>query len=114
MAYDIIVDQVNKQFGLIEGTVGKYSFYADIQKDDVKEGISLLTMQKGYGKITKLCIYEDEIDNSGDPFLPTMSIKRHIYINFENDWKVYNFTFQNMVSDLIQYLDRRSRMSIIR
>ena len=34
--------------------------------------------------------------------------------NFENDWKVYNFTFQNMVSDLIQYLDRRSRMTIIR
>ncbi|MCD6435946.1 MAG: hypothetical protein J7L15_06115 [Clostridiales bacterium] len=114
MSYDITINQTNKQFGLIEGTIGKYNFYAHVQKEDVKDGISLVTMQKGHGKITKLCIYEDEVDNSGDPFLPTMSIKRHIYINFENDWKVYNFTFQRMVTDLIEYLDRRSSMTIIR
>ncbi|MBN2260350.1 MAG: hypothetical protein JW702_07380 [Clostridiales bacterium] len=114
MSYDIKIEQPNKRFGFIEGSISHYSFYAEIQKETVADGLDLSTLQKGEGKITKLCIFKDEIENSGNPFLPTMSIKRHIYINFENEWKVYNFTFYNIMFELVQYLDRRCQMSIVR
>ena len=114
MAYDIKMDEGCKRCGFIEGQISHYEFYAEILPDVVSDAIDQRTMQKGEGTITQLCIYRDETDESGDPFLPTMSIRRHIYIQYDRDWKIYNFTFQNMVKELVNYLIRRSRMQIVR
>ena len=114
MSYQIKVDQLNKRFGFIEGSVSHYDFYAEVSRENVPQGISLINMQKGDGKVIKLCIYRDETENEGDPFLPTITIKRHIYIDYDLDWKIYNFTFQHMVYELVQYLERRGQINIIR
>ena len=114
MGYDIKIDEGCRRTGMVEGTVSHYEFYAKVHHEPVPEGIDTHTMQKGEGQITQLCIYRDEADNTGDPFLPTMSIRRHIYINYEKEWKIYNFTFQNMVSELVHYLERRGLIDIVR
>ncbi|OPL08982.1 MAG: hypothetical protein AVO33_08720 [delta proteobacterium ML8_F1] len=114
MSCDIKIENMNKRYGFLQGTVNQYLFYAEVMKVPVAGGIDLLSMQKGQGHITKLCIYDDEVDSGGDPFLPTMSIKRHIYVNYEGEWKVYNFTFQSLVFELVHYLDRRCHMTIVR
>ena len=114
MNYEIKVNQLNKRYGFIEGTINQYDFAAEISKENVPEGINIQKMDKGNGKIRKLCIFRDEVENTGNPFLPVMSVKRHIFIEYEDGWKVYNFTFQNMVSELIHYLDRRSTINIVR
>jgi hypothetical protein len=111
---EIKVEDINKRYGFLQGTINQYLFYAEVMKQPVEGGIDIMSMQKGLGNITKLCIYEDEMDNGGDPFLPTISIKRHIYVNYEREWKVYNFTFQSLVFELVHYLDRRCRMNIVR
>lgn len=114
MAYDIKIDEGCRQTGMVEGTISHYEFYAQVNHEVQRNGIDSLTMQRGSGRITQLCIYRDEMDNAGDPYRPTISIKRHIYVHYEEEWKIYNFTFQNMIAELVHYLERRGSLEIVR
>jgi len=114
MYYNIEIENINKKNGFIEGIIYKYNFYAQIKEENDSNGLNLSTMKKGDGRIVKLCIYKDEIDNSGDPFLPTVSIKRHIFMNYDGDWKIYNFRFEELLIELVKYLDRRSSIKIVK
>lgn len=111
--YDIQVTHDIKHNGFIEGTIGDYSWFAIVEDHEVPYAINQKSLRKGKGKVTRLCIYSDESGVDGNPFLPSMSIKRMIYANFHHEWSTFNLTFREMVHDLVTYLSRRFSMRMI-
>lgn len=111
--YNINVNRSNKQHGYIEGCIGEVYWYAMVYDHDRDKGINPLTLEKGFGKVTKLCIYKDETSFEGNPSLPSMTIKRQIFINYQEEWQVLNSTYMDMARELIEYLDRRFSLRLV-
>ncbi len=70
--------------------------------------------QKGDGKVTRLCLYKDNYDVEGNPYLPSLSIKRMIYANYQHEWSILNHKYRDMVHELVTYLERRYSMHVLR
>lgn len=51
--YNICVNRSNKHYGFIEGYIGDVYWYAMVHDHDVKNAIDPVTLESGYGKITK-------------------------------------------------------------
>lgn len=111
--YNINVNRSNKQYGYIEGHVGDISWYAMVNDHDVNKGIDPVTLDKGVGKVTKLCLYKDITSFEGDPFLPSMTVRRQVFINYQEEWQVLNATYLDMAKELIEYLDRRFSLHLV-
>lgn len=111
--YNIEINKANKQYGYIDGIIEDVYWFALVHADIVEDGIDTITMEKGFGRITRLCLYKDSTSFEGNPFLPSMTVRRQIFANYQNDWSVLNSQYIDMTRDLIQYLDRRYSLRII-
>lgn len=111
--YNIKVNKANKQYGYIDGYINDIYWFAVVHADVVENGIDPLTLEKGYGRITRLCIYRDRTSFEGDPFLPSMTVRRQIFVNYQEEWSVLNSGYIDMTRDLIKYLDRRFSLKLV-
>ncbi len=111
--YEIHILNATKNQGYVEGTIDEFSWFAIVQEDPVPFGIDSVTLTKGRGKITRLCLYKDSTDVEGNPFLPSLSIKRMIYANFQHEWSILNHKYRDMVKELVIYLERRYAMHVV-
>lgn len=111
--YNICVNHSNKHYGYIEGYIGDVYWYAMVHDHEVKNAIDPVTLESGYGKITKLCLYKDNTSFEGNPYLPSMTVRRQIYVNYQEEWQVLNAAYMDMVKELILYLDRRFSLRIV-
>lgn len=112
--YNIKITTDNRHQGFIEGTIDEYSWFAIVHDEPLEFGIDSSTLSKGYGKVTRLCIYKDSYDVEGNPYLPSLSIKRLIYANFQREWTILNGRYRDMVKELVNYLDRRYSFKIVK
>ena len=112
--YNIIITSDNRHQGFVEGTVGEYTWFAIVHDEDMEFGIDSETLSKGFGKVTRLCIYKDSYDVEGNPYLPSLSIKRLIYANYQREWTILNGRYGAMVKELVKYLERRYSFKVIK
>lgn len=111
--YNIQVNKANKQYGYIDGMINDIYWFALVHTEIVEDGIDPVTLEKGFGRITRLCLYKDSTSFEGNPFLPSMTVRRQIFVNYQNEWSVLNSQYVDMARDLIHYLDRRYSLRII-
>ncbi len=112
--YDIKIDKNCNKYGFIKGNIDNYAWFALVHKEEMEYGINPNDLSKGYGRITRLCIYKDQTDFSGNPYLPSMNVKRYIFANYHRDWSVLNRNYYDMVKELITYLERRYSLKVIK
>lgn len=111
--YNIRVNKANKQYGYIDGSINDIYWFALVHTDVVENGIDPVTLEKGFGRITRLCLYKDNTTFEGDPFLPSMTVRRQIYVNYQEEWSVLNSGYVDMARDLIHYLERRYSLKLV-
>jgi hypothetical protein len=112
--YKIEILNTTKNQGFVEGAIDDFSWFAIVQEEPVEFGIDPHTLSKGAGKVTRLCLYKDNYDVEGNPYLPSLSIKRMIYANYQHEWSILNHKYRDMVYELVTYLERRYSMHVLR
>lgn len=112
--YNIKVDRSSSKHGYIKGEIDNFAWFALVHKDEVEHGINPEDLSKGTGRISRLCLYKDQTDFLGNPYMPSLSVKRYIYANYQRDWSVLNKNYYDMVRELITYLERRYSLKAIK
>jgi len=113
-SHEITIDKHSKGYGFLRGTIDEYSWFALVHKEVVDYGVNPKNLSKGMGRITRLCIYKEEKQFDGNPFLPSMTIKRSIYANYHRGWSVLNSRNRPMIMELVTYLERRYSFRIVK
>ncbi len=112
--HEIHVDRKQKSYGYLTGHIDQLSWYALLHKEEVPHGIDPETFKRGYGRITRLYLYEEKSSFEGNPFAPSMSLKRTIHAEFDDGWKILNPAYMSYVEELITFVDRRYSFKIIK
>lgn len=112
--YNIKITSSQKHQGYVEGTIDDYAWFAIVHDDVMDLGIDSTTLLKGQGRVTRLCIYKDSSAVEGNPYLPSLSIKRLIFANYQREWSILNTSYRDMVRELVMYLERRGTMKLIK
>ena len=113
ITHNIKVYRHSRHNNFFEGTIDEYKWFAIVKNEKINGGLDIESLEPSYGKIIRLCIYNDTRDVEGNPFLPSVTIKRTIYVNFVKGWKVFNLSYSNMVSDLSHYLINIKTLHIV-
>lgn len=86
------------RYGYIKGEIDNFSWFALVHRDEVDFGIDPEKLEAGKGRVSRLCLYKD---------IPMSSYtKRLIYANYKREWDVFNRSYEKMIMDLVEYLDR--------
>ncbi len=112
--YNIKINKNCNKYGYIKGEIGNYEWFALIHKEAIEMGIDPGDLSKGIGRITRLCLYKDHSDFQGNPYLPSINVKRYIFANYHREWSVLNKNYIDMVKDLITYLERRYSFKLVK
>lgn len=112
--HNIQLERNSKSYGFIKGSIDDYLWFALVHKDYVDFGIDPVTLDKGAGRITRLCIFKEERQFDGNPFMPSMTVKRTVFVNFHREWSVMNPQYRPLVEELVKYLERRYSFHIVR
>jgi len=112
--HNIVITTDNRHQGFVEGTIDEYLWFAIVHEESMEFGIDVKSLSKGTGKVTRLCIYKDAYDVEGNPYLPSLSIKRLIYANFQREWTILNSKYKEMVFELVHYLERRYSFKVLK
>jgi hypothetical protein len=105
--HDIKITSINKILGYMDGTIDTHSWTAVISDKESSEAIDPATLKPGRGRIMKLSIFSDESDVEGNPFIPAITVKRHIFINYDRGWELFNRKYSDMVCELVGYISAR-------
>ncbi len=108
------IDEERYKYGYIKGRVEDFYWYALVHKEKLDYGINPQNLQKGYGRISRLCVYKEVIENIGNPYLPISKIRRYIYANYKRDWDVLSNSHIDMIKKLVNYLERRYSFRLIK
>ena len=100
------------KFSVVEAFDDIY-WFALVHPEVVENGIDPVTLEKGFGRVTRLCLYKDNTSFEGNPFLPSMTVRRQIFVNYQEEWSVLNSNNIDMTRDLINYLERRFSLRIV-
>ncbi|TCO68486.1 hypothetical protein [Marinisporobacter balticus] len=114
MNYNIKIDDGKHKAGYLRGRVDNFYWYALVHKEQNETGINPLNLQSGEGRVTRLCVYKDVVEHGGNPYAPSSSVKRFIYANYKREWDVLNSNHVELVKQLINYLERRYSLRIIK
>ena len=100
--------------GYMEGTLDEYLWFAVIEDEERENCLDAKTLKISKGKISRLCIYKETSVVGGNPFVPSISLKRLVFANFLNEWNILNGEYKSMAWDLAMYLENRSRITIVK
>ena len=112
--YNIKITSSQKNQGYVEGTIDDYAWFAIVHEEPMETGIDIGTLDRGTGRVTRLCIFKDSSAVEGNPYLPSLSIKRLIFANYQREWSILNSSYKEMVKELIAYLERRGTMKVVK
>jgi len=112
--HNIQLERNSKSYGFLKGSIDDYLWFALVHKDAVDYGIDPVTLNRGEGRITRLCIFREDRQFDGNPFMPSMTVKRTVYVNFHREWSVMNPQYRPLVEELVKYLERRYSFHIVR
>lgn len=114
MDYNIKINDGKHKYGYIRGKVDNFYWYALVHRELSETGINPVNLKSGQGRVTRLCLYKEVVEQGGNPFSPTSSIRRFIYANYKRDWDVLNSDHVEMVKQLITYLERRYSLKLVK
>ncbi len=112
--YNIKITSSQKNQGYVEGTIDDYAWFAILHEEPMETGINQNTLERGVGRVTRLCIFKDSSSVEGNPYLPSLSIKRLIFANYQHEWSILNSSYKEMVRELIAYLERRGTLKVLK
>lgn len=112
--HNIKVINDHRHRGYLEGEIDGMLWFAIVHEEPVETGIDPETMKRGMGRVTRLCIYQDSSSVDGNPYLPSMSIKRIVYVNYQREWSIFHYDFRSMTRELVKYLERRCCMHLLK
>lgn len=106
MECNIKVYQGKNRYGYIKGEIDNFSWYALVHKDCVDFGLNPSALDSGNGRISRLCVYKD---------IPMSSYtKRLIYANYKRKWDVFNNSYELMIRNLVEYLERIYSIRVVK
>lgn len=111
--YHVKINEEKYKYGYVRGTVNDFCWYALVHKEQIDHGINPENLEKGQGRISRLCIYKDVVEPLGNPYLPASRIRRYIYANYKRDWDVLSSSHIDMIKYLVNYLERRYSFRLI-
>ncbi|MEW9122611.1 MAG: hypothetical protein AB2421_07845 [Thermotaleaceae bacterium] len=114
MNYNIKIDEGKYKYGYIKGKIEGFDWYALVHKEQIDAGINPQNLQCGLGRISRLCIFKEVVEHGGNPYLPTSSVRRFIYANYKREWDVLNSDCLDMTKELVNYLERRYSLKVIK
>ncbi|MFZ5969013.1 MAG: hypothetical protein ACOYVK_17795 [Bacillota bacterium] len=112
--YNIIIDDEYYKNGYVKGRIDEYLWYALVHREEVEHGINAMDLQSGSGRVARLCVYKDIIEQGGNRYIPSTKVKRYIFANYKKEWDVLNSNHIDMVKQLVDYLNKRYSFRIIR
>ncbi|ABR47599.1 hypothetical protein Amet_1399 [Alkaliphilus metalliredigens QYMF] len=106
MVCKIKVWEGKNRYGYIKGEIDSFHWYALVHKDEVDFGIDPYSLDVGIGRVSRLCIYKD---------VPMANYtKRLIYANYKRQWDVLNKSYETMIKELVNYLERRYSIRLVK
>lgn len=105
--HQIHLDKSQVGHAYYSGTIDHLSFYAIMHKETIPKGLNFRTLEMGEGHVERLLIYTEDTDFEGNPYTPSMTIKRNVYAEFHEGWLIYNPNYESYVSELVRYLEVR-------
>lgn len=112
--YNISITAESYKRGLIYGEIDDIDFIAMANKENSKHGINCKDLRSGDGRIYKLCMFQDIIEEEETPDKIIFKTSRHIYAEYDEEgWRVLNMKYYNRVKELIEYLDNRYSFRIV-
>lgn len=115
-SYNIKIDdgKYKYKYGYIRGKIDNFYWYALVHRSEMDYGINPMDLQSGYGRVSRLCIYKEVIEQGGNPYSPSCDIKRYIYVNYKREWEILNSNYVEMTKQLVNYLDRRYSLKLVK
>lgn len=114
MELNIEIENKKTRYGFIRGKIGNYNWFALVQKEDVDYAINPNTLEKGKGKIVRLCIYKDILINDNIKKDGNITFRRLIYASYKRDWEVLSKEHNEIVKKLVDYLNRRYSLRLVK
>jgi len=108
--HHIVLDKGHTGHAFVSGHIDELNFYVVIHKEVFKSALGFNTLEVGEGNIERLLLYSEDTDFEGNPYTPSMTIKRNVYAEFHEGWLVYNPMYSSYIQDLVRYF--RLRCSI--
>ena len=103
----IVLDKGNTGHAYVSGTIDELSFYVVVHKIITKKALSFNHLDLGEGNIERLLLYSEDTDFEGNPYTPSMTIKRNVYAEFHEGWLIFNPAYTSYVTDLVHYFKQR-------
>lgn len=113
MNFNIEIRNKKTRYGYIKGKIENYNWFALVQKREVDYGINPVTLKRGNGKVVRLCIYEELTNESIINKRGNFGVKL-IYADYRRKWNILNETHMNTVKELVNYLERRYSLQVIK
>ncbi|SDK17468.1 hypothetical protein [Natronincola ferrireducens] len=106
MSLNIKVCSSKNRYGYIRGEIDNFYWYALVHKEEVEFGLNPNNLSAGQGRVSRLCVYKD---------VPMYNYtKRLIYANYKRQWEVFNSGYEEMIRNLVEYLDRRYSIRVVK
>lgn len=110
---NISIKAENYRKGLVYGEIDHMEWFATVAKEECIEGIDPENLRSGRGRVIKLCVFEDVVEEEGDPFKLVYKTSRYIYAEYNNRWEVLNVKYYNIIHYLVNYLEKRYSFKVI-
>lgn len=112
--YDIMIIEEVYKHGYVSGIMDEFKWFALVYKEESSCGIDPNTLKKGQGRITRLCLYKETIEETGNPFKLTYKTNRYIYANYARKWEILNVNYLEYIKKLVEYLERRYSIKLLK
>ena len=110
---NISIKVENYRSGIVYGTIDEMEWYALVNKEKSLDGIDPNNLRTGEGRIIKLCVFKDIVEEEGNPFKLIFKTSRFIYAEYNSKWEVLNVKYNDLVYNLVNYLEKRYSFKLI-
>lgn len=111
--YNITIIGEHYKKGLVYGKVNDMEWFAQVNKVESENGINPDCLKSNQGRVMKLCVYKDIIEEEGDPFKLVFKTSRYIYAEYDCKWEVFNMKYYSLIYNLVNYLEKRYSLKVI-
>lgn len=106
----ITVESRNNKYGIIYGKIDGYNWYALVQDKKVSYGINPMTLECGWGKVSRLFIYKNITDKK---LIPDQLIKS-VIADYRHRWNTIESGQKDLILKLVNYLELRYSLKVLR
>lgn len=106
----ITVESKKNKYGIIYGKIDGYNWYALVQNEKVSYGINPQTLEKGWGKVSRLFVYKSIKDKK---LIPEKLIKS-VIADYRHKWNTFECEQRELIIKLVNYLELRYSLKVLR